>query len=132
MASTDQPAYCWATLVTTAKYLQGLLVLQASLKAVGSQYPLIVMVTEQMDQRSRDVIAGRGLEMVQVDSLRPNVDSSGGGARGRAAAAVFERFGDTWTKLRAFGLVDYQVSRPALLKSCDCTRIRAQETLLYH
>lgn len=95
---------CWTTLITKPQYLQGLVVLQACLRAVNSQYPLVVMVTPSLDRESRDVIKGRGLEMVEVQSLRP-----AGGDGG-----VFERFGDTWTKLRAFELVQWEVSRDDL------------------
>jgi alpha-N-acetylglucosamine transferase len=63
------------------------------------------MVTPTLDKQSRDVIAGRGMEMVEVESLRPVDEGANGGG------GVFERFGDTWTKLRAFELVQWEVSR---------------------
>jgi len=47
--------------------------------------------------------------MVEIESLRPGVVGKGGKEGG-----VFERFGDTWTKLRAFELVEYEVSRQGL------------------
>ena len=91
---------CWTTLITKPQYLQGLVVLQGCLEAVESVYPLVVMVTPSLDQESRDVIKGRGMQMVEVESLRPV----------QGGAGVFERFGDTWTKLRAFELVQWEVS----------------------
>jgi hypothetical protein len=96
---------CWTTLITKPQYLQGLVVLQSCLQAVHSRYPLVVMVTPSLDKQSRDVIAGRGMEMVEVESLRPVDEGANGGG------GVFERFGDTWTKLRAFELVQWEVSR---------------------
>lgn len=38
--------YAWTTLLTSVDYLQSILFLRASLKRVGSKYPLIVIVTD--------------------------------------------------------------------------------------
>lgn len=102
---------CWTTLITKPNYLQGLIVLHSNLIAHASAYPLVVMVTPELDDESKRVIEGRGIKMVEIESLRPGKEGKGGGAGG----GVFERFGDTWTKLRAFELIEYEVSLSAFL-----------------
>lgn len=40
--------YAWTTLLTTTDYLQSVLLLNASLKRVGSKYPLVVIVSDDI------------------------------------------------------------------------------------
>ncbi|KAH8080127.1 nucleotide-diphospho-sugar transferase [Filobasidium floriforme] len=112
---------CWTTLITKPQYLQGLVVLQSCLQAVQSRYPLVVMVTPTLDKQSREVIAGRGMEMVEVESLRPVDEGANGGG------GVFERFGDTWTKLRAFELVQWE---RVVLLDCDMVVLQNMDELM--
>lgn len=71
---------------------------------VQSAYPLVVMVTPALDEVSRAVIRGRGLKIIEVESISP------GKGRNGFDTGFFARFADTWTKLRAFELVEYEVS----------------------
>ncbi|KAH8100598.1 nucleotide-diphospho-sugar transferase [Cristinia sonorae] len=98
----------WTTLLTKASYLPGLFVLHETLLSVNSQYPLVVMTTPGLPQEARDVVERRGLTIREVNGLQP-----GEGVRTMPDLDV--RFGDTWTKLRAFDLVEYD--RVVLLDS---------------
>jgi len=91
----------YVTLVTKTDYLPGVLVVDHCLKAVGSRYPLVVMVTQTLPKEVRDVIAKRGIVMREVKRLKPKDGT-------HTLAAHDSRFGDTWTKLQAFSLVEYE------------------------
>ncbi|KII93184.1 glycosyltransferase family 8 protein [Plicaturopsis crispa FD-325 SS-3] len=91
----------YVTLLTKAAYLPGALVVAHTLRAAGAQYPLVVMVTPQLPQAVRDVLSRRGIAMREVDSLYPE--------EGKHQLAGHDaRFGDTWTKLRAFELAEFE------------------------
>lgn len=92
----------WVTLLTRPSYLAGVIILAYTLRRHGSQIPLIVLVTDTLPPECADVLKaedhGSGLLVVkQVDHLIPS----------RQVNMVAERFVDTWTKLRAFELVEY-------------------------
>lgn len=90
--STNRKA-AYATLLTKASYLPGVLVLEYTLRSVGSPYPLVVMVTPALEQDARDLLVKRGIQVEDVQSLKPT-----GGAHQLASHDI--RFEDTWTKLR--------------------------------
>lgn len=98
----------YVTLLTKTEYLAGALVLHKSLVDVGSRYPLVVMVTPPVPQETRQVLRERGMILADVESLLPRA-----GVHNVAAHDI--RFQDTWTKLRAFGLTEYD--RVVLLDS---------------
>jgi hypothetical protein len=83
----------FATLLTRVAYLPGTLVLEWTLRMVGSQYPLVVMVNPSLPKDARDVLATRKIKVVEVDDLRPEE-----GAHSLGGHDI--RFKDTWTKLR--------------------------------
>jgi hypothetical protein len=87
------PNAVYTTLLTNTAYLPGALVLERSLRSVGSQYPLVVMVSPGVSQAAKDVLRNRELRIVEVDNLDPpeGVHSLGGND---------PRFLETWTKLR--------------------------------
>ncbi|KAH7931120.1 glycosyltransferase family 8 protein [Leucogyrophana mollusca] len=90
----------YVTLLTKTSYLPGVLVLDYTLRAVASRYPLLVMVTPSLPQEAKDVLNRKGISMKEVSSLQPpeglhNLSSHDA------------RFTDTWTKLRSFGLAEY-------------------------
>lgn len=83
----------FVTLVTRPTYLVGALVLHLRLLAVGSQYPLVVLVTAQLPIDARTVLEKRGIKIREVEALRPE--------EGRHYLDYHDRrFADTWTKLR--------------------------------
>lgn len=83
----------YVTLLTKAPYLPGTLVLDHGLRAVGSQYPLVVMVTSSLSDAAKAVLHNRGIITRKIDSLHPKKGN-------HALAAHDERFADTWSKLR--------------------------------
>ena len=94
-----QGAACWATLFTHAHYLPCLAVMLQSMRACQTRYPLVVMVTETVDARTRERLARMGCVLRDVDAWRvPHADGS----------LAFERFQNVWTKLRAFELYEYE------------------------
>ena len=98
-AVAHQGAACWATLFTHAHYLPCLAVLLQSMRACQTRYPLVVMVTETVDARTRERLTRMGCVLRDVDAWRvPHADGS----------LAFERFQNVWTKLRAFELYEYE------------------------
>lgn len=97
----------------------GLLTLHRTLFAV-SKYPLIVMATKTLPDFSRHIIVQAGLTIVEVGHLTPAPGQHSG------FDVAFERFHDTWTKLQAFGLIDYD--RVILIDS-DMLFLRAMDEL---
>ncbi|KAF5375112.1 hypothetical protein D9758_000170 [Tetrapyrgos nigripes] len=98
----------YTTLLTRSSYLPGLLTVWHGLKRVNSKYPLVVMVTPELPQEARDILRRNDIPMYQIDTLLPAPDR-------HSVAEHDARFGDTWTKLRAFELVDFE--RVVLLDS---------------
>jgi hypothetical protein len=82
----------YVTLLTNTAYLPGALVLDYGLRAAGSKYPLVVMVTPSLPDAARAVLHKRGILMRKVDSLHP--------PEKHVLSAHDARFTDTWTKLR--------------------------------
>jgi len=97
----------WVTLLTKSSYLAGVLVLAHSLKKQASRYPLVVLITPSLPQDARLAITVAGLKMREVNFLEPSA--------GWAHNERDHRFQDTWTKLTAFGVAEYE--RVVLLDS---------------
>lgn len=93
----------YVTLLTKAEYLPGALVVESSLRAVGSKYPLVIMVTPSLSKEARDVLTRRGVKMREIERVDP--------ADGLVTISAHDaRFADTWTKLRCVGVaVSYRV-----------------------
>ncbi|KAK7064125.1 Galactinol synthase 2 [Favolaschia claudopus] len=102
------PNCAYVTLLTKVSYISGTLVLDYGLKAAGSKYPLVVMVTPALSQDARDVLKNSGITMREIQSLLPTEGT-------HTVSKADQRFGDTWTKLRAFELTEYD--RVVLLDS---------------
>ncbi|KAI5451181.1 hypothetical protein NCC49_002057 [Naganishia albida] len=111
---------CWATLLTKASYLQGVMVMDASLKAVGSRYPLVVMATPELPQDCRDVLQSADIPFVEVESIYPAPDR-------HSLVENDHRFRDTWTKLRVFEMVAFD---RAILIDCDMLTFQNMDELM--
>jgi hypothetical protein len=83
----------YVTLLTATSYLPGTLVLEYSLRLVGSRYPLVVMVTRELPQNARDVLQKRGIKTAEIGYLQPEEGV-------HSLSSYDARFKDTWTKLR--------------------------------
>ncbi|KAL0951034.1 hypothetical protein HGRIS_007774 [Hohenbuehelia grisea] len=110
----------YVTLLTKASYLAGTLVVEDSLKAVGSKYPLVVMIPPTLPEDVKSVLRKRNIQVVNIDYLEPEENA-------HTLAAHDERFKDTWTKLRAFELTAYE--RVVLMDS-DMIVLRNMDELL--
>ncbi|KZT06816.1 glycosyltransferase family 8 protein [Laetiporus sulphureus 93-53] len=110
----------YVTLLTKASYLPGALVLHYCLVSVGSKYPLVIMVTTNLPQDVMDVLRRRGITTRTVDHLLPEEGTHN-------LHAHDERFMDTWTKLRAFELTEYE--RVVMLDS-DMVVMRNMDELM--
>jgi alpha-N-acetylglucosamine transferase len=101
VSSASGPARpaAWATLLTQPSYLVGVRALHASLRRSGSQHPLVVMVTEDVDDDARKALADDGALVRELPRVGP--DSS------LEAHYANARFAEVWTKLGAWGLVEF-------------------------
>ncbi|KAJ7235889.1 hypothetical protein B0H12DRAFT_1141005 [Mycena haematopus] len=104
----------YVTLLTKVSYIAGTLVLDHGLKETQSKYPLVVMVTPELGQESRDILKRHGIPMREIQPLKPEEGV-------HSLAAADERFRDTWTKLRAFELEEFDVRCPV-----PCIRFSSQ------
>lgn len=131
---SNEPHFAYVTLLTTDAFLPGALVLHQSLCNAQSRYPLVVMCPSNKDplpndgsaqmklsERSKDVLRKRGIQLVCVDELSPKQICGDAAKEGWEA-----RFRDTWTKLRVFGLTDYQ---RVVLLDCDMVVRRNMDDL---
>ncbi|KAG7099334.1 hypothetical protein E1B28_001191 [Marasmius oreades] len=91
----------YVTLLTKIDYLAGVLVLHQSLEAVASRYPLVVMVTPTVTEEVRKILLKQGIKLFDVEHLIPKESR-------HTLAAIDARFSDTWTKLRVFGLDEFE------------------------
>ena len=96
----------WVTLVTNQVYMPGLLALNHSLKKSDSKYPLVAIYTENLPPRCLKALDVRGIPKKQVIYLQPESQRD---------FSNDPRFYDTWTKLVAFSLIEYE--RVVLLDS---------------
>lgn len=88
----------WATLITNTNYLPGLFTLEYSLRQTGSKYPLVVLYTDSFSDEGHAALDARGLLKQRVPHLLPSLPKE---------YTNDPRFHDTWTKLAAFSLVQY-------------------------
>ncbi|KAJ7170003.1 glycosyltransferase family 8 protein [Mycena filopes] len=98
----------YVTLLTKTSYVAGTLVLDYGLKDTKSKFPLVVMVTPEFPREGRSVLKKQGIPMREIQTLLPEDGV-------HSLAAADERFRDTWTKLRAFELEEFD--RVVLLDS---------------
>lgn len=90
----------WVTLLTQPNYLIGVRTLRASLEHSGSTAPLVVMVTEGIDEQTRRLLQDDGCLLRDVAPLRP--------AGGSVDSYANSRFAEVWTKLAVWGLTEFE------------------------
>jgi hypothetical protein len=108
----------WATLITNTNYLPGLFTLEYSLRKAGSKYPLVVLYTDSFPAEGHAAVNARGLPKQRVPHLLPTLPKE---------YTNDPRFHDTWTKLTAFSLVEYE--RVVLLDSDMLVRQNMDELM---
>ncbi|CAN6630351.1 hypothetical protein TRVA0_012S02498 [Trichomonascus vanleenenianus] len=109
----------WVTLLTNDLYLVGVLTLEHSLRQVDSRYPFLVIYTDSVSRESINKIRERGVECRRVDYLMPKGSKD--------YSSTDSRFNDTWTKLQAFELVEYD---QLVLLDSDMVVVRNMDELL--
>lgn len=92
--------FAWVTLLTQPDYVIGVKALHRSLKRSETRWPLVVMVTDAIDQPTREALRADGCVIHPVAPLMP--DSA---LEQHYASA---QFGEVWSKLRAWELTDYE------------------------
>lgn len=96
-SKTRNERRAWLTLLGTEDYLPGVLALARSLKRAKTVYPLVVMVNEHSwSEETQQLILNEGCSVRFIDDLHPT----------SAANIAYERYSETWQKLRAFEMVD--------------------------
>lgn len=123
------PRRAYVTLLTNARYLPGLvrrarllrspildltarclslqLLLDHTMKQVDTRYPLVVLTTPSFLSEHLDLLETLGMETRRIELLEPKGE----------VKLIAERFKDTWSKLQAFALEEYEVrTRGGLLR----------------
>ncbi|CAL5866575.1 uncharacterized protein PFLUO_LOCUS784 [Penicillium psychrofluorescens] len=117
LQTPSQPNRVWASLITNLSYLPGLLTLYHSLyhplpsssppttsttdtpPDSGSRYPFVALYTDKFPAEGLKALAARGIRAQKVPSVAP---------RSTKDYAQDPRFAETWTKLVAFSLTEYE------------------------
>ncbi|GAA5866592.1 hypothetical protein JCM8547_005469 [Rhodosporidiobolus lusitaniae] len=115
MAPPARKAY--ATLLTNAAYLPGLLLLDDTMKRVKTRYPLVVLTTPSFPEEHLVLLETLGLQTQRIELLEPKGEIT----------YIAERFRDTWSKLQAFALDEYE---RVVLLDCDMTLFANIDNLL--
>ncbi|EIW83578.1 glycosyltransferase family 8 protein [Coniophora puteana RWD-64-598 SS2] len=89
------------SVLTKAYYLPGAMVLAESLRAVGSKYPYVVLVSTDFPEEGIAALKNRGLTVGFIEVLQPTE-----GSRPKVAGDDL-RFSDCWSKLRVYGMDEY-------------------------
>ncbi|KAI4865743.1 nucleotide-diphospho-sugar transferase [Hypoxylon rubiginosum] len=104
LAPDARRRYAYATLITRASYLPGVIVLADTLlRRNNASYPLVVLYTRnlsstavralELESSQRNIILHQCHQLLPPGNIKVNL--------------IAERFEDTWTKLRVFELFDY-------------------------
>lgn len=91
-SNTETKPYrgAWVTLLTKQTYLPGLIILNDSLRKVGSKFPLVVVYTSSLEQEAIDTMRTLDIDHRFIEYIYPP----------KGISHIAERFVDTWTKLR--------------------------------
>ncbi|KGT93022.1 glycosyl transferase [Erwinia typographi] len=90
----------WTTLLTQPGYLAGVQTLKKSLTQAGSAYPLVVMVTQNIDAKTRLTLEKEGCLLRDVQPISPN--------RTLKHNYANARFAEVWTKLAVWKLIEFE------------------------
>lgn len=89
----------WATLLTQPDYVIGVRALARSLQQNESRFPLVVLVTANVDHDARTLLEQDGCRVIEVEPLSP--------ASHLDDAYANARFAEVWTKLAVWTLTEY-------------------------
>jgi len=97
------------------------LVLEYTLRSVGSEYPLVVVAPPALPQEVRDILARRRITVIDVQPLHPPAGLL-------TLPAHDARFADLWSKMRTFGLTGYD---RIVLLDADMIVMRNMDELMH-
>ena len=106
MASNkSSPKRAWVTLLTRSSYLPGVITLAHSLSKHSTKYPLLVLVTPSLPESSLRALEleSKYKSLLVIHHIKPLLLPSS-----QKTTLIAARFEDTWTKLGAFELTDYE------------------------
>lgn len=86
----------YVSILTTNDYLDGLLVLYHSLRATGTQYGFVVLITPDISLSTRAVLTAHSISYIAVDNVVNPTD-----------IPTTHRWFATYSKLYVFGLAEY-------------------------
>jgi alpha-N-acetylglucosamine transferase len=108
----------WVTLLTHSSYMPGVLALGRSLKNVGSQYPLIIMVTDTVEGELRSQLTAEGHLLQSIERLDPKLELG--------ASYLFSHYSEVWTKLRVW---EMETLERAILLDADMVLLKNMDEL---
>lgn len=89
-----------------------------SFKDSGSAYPFVVFATADLPESARTVLRTAGITVREIAYLEPEKDNN------VELDPNDHRFADTWTKLRCFELLEYEVSSSSLAPRLSACLLR--------
>ncbi|KAK8091211.1 nucleotide-diphospho-sugar transferase [Apiospora phragmitis] len=103
MSTPPSERNAYVTLITRASYLPGVVILADTLRRHGNQSPLVVLYTSSLSDA--------GVKALKLEApkqnLIPKLCQDLLPPKGSQITLIAERFRDTWTKLRAFELFEF-------------------------
>ncbi|MFC0139751.1 glycosyltransferase family 8 protein [Erwinia mallotivora] len=90
----------WATLLTEPDYLNGVKALHKSLQKANSAWPLVVLVTRNIDAASRQMLVRAGCLLREVTTLAADDNQH--------THYASERFSEMWTKLNIWRMTEFE------------------------
>ena len=96
--------YSYISVLATDDYLDGILVLNHSLKQVKSKYPFLVIVTSNISKSTLDLLSRNGIQYEIVEFLKNPTFVQDSAKANRGAPDVVPQWYFTYSKLHIFGL----------------------------
>lgn len=93
----------YITLLGSDNYLIGTLALAQSLKNVKSKYPLVVMITSDVSQKSISVLERKRIQYIKIDKI-----SASNQAMNKNEEGGYSNWSNTFSKLAIFGFIQYK------------------------
>lgn len=94
--------YAYITLLNTEEYLNGVLVLNESLKIVNAKYPLIVAITDEISEGTQKLLNKRKIETIKIEKMEVPE-----GIKEKNSKGIFAHWSNTFDKLKIFELTEF-------------------------
>lgn len=93
----------YVTLLNSENYLKGVLCLNESLKRVNSQYPLIVAITREISEKSRQILNNNNIKTVVIEKM--DVPKC---IKDKNSKGMFSHWSNTFDKLQIFEMTQFE------------------------